>query len=785
MQNLAPIALFVYNRPQHTLRTLKFLAKNELAEDSRLYIFSDGPKSAQDEAKVQEVRDIIKNVTGFKSIKILGREKNLGLANSIIEGVSQLTTDYGKVIVFEDDLISSPYTLRYFNDALNQYQDQVKVMHIGAYMYPINPKEQMPESFFFRAATSWGWATWESAWKNFEPNIDVLMSKFTPKMIQDFSIDGTMNFWKQMKEFKKGKNNSWAIRWYASIFLKNGLTLNPGKSLIQNIGHDGTGVHSGLNEIYNVVINPNPIRQFPQEIIEHQASYDLIKNFLKNRKGSLKDRLLRFLKEKWNSFAKILVLISLFSTLQAHAQPSPKPYGAIPSSAQLAWHEMELYGLVHFTPTTYENKEWGYGDANPQIFNPKEFDAEKIILAAKAGGLKAIILVAKHHDGFTLWPSQTTQYNISQSPFRGGQGDMVKEFELAARKHGLKFGVYCSPWDRNSPAYGGPDYLAIYQAQLKELYSHYGELFMSWHDGANGGDGYYGGAREKRTIDNTSYYDWKNTWGITRSLQPNAAIFSDVGPDVRWVGNEQGFAADTSWATFSPKPPAGKNLAVPGQSNYPESPYGTRNGEFCMPAECDVPLRKGWFYHPNEKPKSPVQLFDLYLKSVGRGTALDLGLAPDTRGLLAEEDVLSLQAFGKILQKSFSNNLAQKAQIKVSQERGKSYTIQNLTDHNVKTYWATKDQTTSAVIELNFKSPIQFDLINLQEYIPLGQRIEAYKIECYDNGNWMELKSGASIGAKRLIYLDQARLASAIKITLKAPVAITLAEIGVYKSSLN
>lgn len=300
MQNFAPIALFVYNRPQHTERTIKFLQQNEVAPESRLFIFSDGPKSPADEDKVQEVRDFLKTIEGFKSVEIIQRKENAGLANSVIAGVTQLINDYKQVIVLEDDLVTSPHTLTYFNEALNRYRYEHKVMHIGAYMYPLSTPN-LPESFFYRAATSWGWATWERAWKQFEPDIDVLIPQFDAKMIHDFSIDKTMNFWKQMQDFKKGKNNSWAIRWYASIFLKGGLTLNPSHSLVNNIGHDGTGVHSGVNDIYNVIINPRPIRQFPATIKEHPAAYQAIKKFLANRKGSYWTRLVRFVKGKFSS----------------------------------------------------------------------------------------------------------------------------------------------------------------------------------------------------------------------------------------------------------------------------------------------------------------------------------------------------------------------------------------------------------------------------------------------------------------------------------------------------
>jgi len=299
MQNLAPIALFVYNRPQHTERTIKFLQQNELAAESRLYIFSDGAKTPQDENKVAEVRAIINNVDGFKSTKIIERKSNAGLANSVIAGVTQLINDYGKVIVFEDDLITSPHTLTYFNDGLNRYQDEEKVMHIGAYMYPLKV-ENLPQTFFYRAATSWGWATWGRAWKHFEPDIDILLNQFDGKKKSAFAIDNTMNFWKQMQEFKKGKNNSWAIRWYASIFLKGGLTLNPSQSLVNNIGHDGTGVHSGINDIYNVIINPKPITEFPSVVEENLTAYQTIKEFLANRKGTIWDRIKRFINEKIN-----------------------------------------------------------------------------------------------------------------------------------------------------------------------------------------------------------------------------------------------------------------------------------------------------------------------------------------------------------------------------------------------------------------------------------------------------------------------------------------------------
>lgn len=296
MQNLAPIALFVYNRPEHTRRTLSYLQKNLLAEESRLYIFSDGPKTDADRAKVEEVRQMVKEVSGFKSVRVITREENLGLANAIISGVTKLVNEYDKLIVFEDDLLSSPYTLQYFNEALNRYAGEERVMHIGAYMYDL-PDKNLPETFFYRAATSWGWATWARAWKDFEPDVDKLMQQFDKQKINRFAIEGSMNFWKQMQQFKAGKNNSWAIRWYASIFLKGGLTLNPSHSLIHNIGHDGSGVHSNNEKTYQVHIARKAVKQFPAEIRENQQAYQAIKQFLSRRKGNLLQRGVRFMKQ--------------------------------------------------------------------------------------------------------------------------------------------------------------------------------------------------------------------------------------------------------------------------------------------------------------------------------------------------------------------------------------------------------------------------------------------------------------------------------------------------------
>ena len=300
MQNLAPIALFVYNRPEHTRRTLKFLQANLLAAESRLFIYADAAKTNVDEENVKAISDLITAVEGFKSVKIIRQKQNLGLAQSIIRGVTELVNEYGKVIVFEDDLLSSPYTLQYFNEALNRYQNEDKVMHISAYMYPLAFADDLPETFLYRAVHSWGWATWKNSWSHFNPNIDNLMKQFDAQKINQFSIEGKMNFWSQMKGFKAGKNNSWAIRWYASVFLNQGLSLNPSKSLINNIGHDGSGIHSNVENTYSVSIHPHEIKEFPDLIMENEKAYQMAKSFLAKRKGNILQRVLRFISKKLN-----------------------------------------------------------------------------------------------------------------------------------------------------------------------------------------------------------------------------------------------------------------------------------------------------------------------------------------------------------------------------------------------------------------------------------------------------------------------------------------------------
>ncbi len=483
-----------------------------------------------------------------------------------------------------------------------------------------------------------------------------------------------------------------------------------------------------------------------------------------------------------------LVIFGAFFPFVLFAQTAPpEPYGPVPSPRQISWQQTNMYCLIHFGLNTFTDKEWGYGNVSPEKFNPSHFDPDQIVAAAKAGGFKGIIFVAKHHDGFCLWPTKTTGYNISKSPFENGKGDVVKAFESAARRYGMKFGIYCSPWDRHSKYYGTYKYVQLYREQLKELYTHYGQLFEVWFDGANGGNGYYGGKNTTINIDRTTYYGWDTTWNdMVRKLQPNAVIFSDVGPDLRWVGNERGHADETSWETFTPVALAGQTGYGPGYVDYSHSPAGTRDGRYWMPAECDVPLRPGWFFHKdqNDRVKTPQQLFDIYLASVGRGAALDLGLAPDMEGRLYKKDVESLKGFGKILNKTFTRNLAEGATFKASNIRGNNsrlYGPHNILDKNPFTYWATDDSVTTPYLILSLKGQKRFNIIGIGEDIKLGQRVGAFAVDAWINDQWQQIAEATSIGNLRLIRLpeyirtDQVRL----RIT-SSPVCPAISEFGLY-----
>jgi len=446
----------------------------------------------------------------------------------------------------------------------------------------------------------------------------------------------------------------------------------------------------------------------------------------------------------------VALFLLAFSGCADREVPPPSPIGPVPTDSQMAWHEMELNAFIHFTTNTFTDKEWGYGDESPAVFNPEKVNVEQWMSTLKATGFKGVILTTKHHDGFCLWPSQYTEHSVKNSPYKG---DVVKEVSDACKRHGLKFGVYLSPWDRNRADYGTPSYIDYYRAQLKELFTNYGPVFEMWFDGANGGDGYYGGANERRRIDGATYYEWPATLDTVREIEPDVIFFSDAGPGVRWVGNERGIAGETNWNTITPDTLYAGKAGIESLLNS-----GAEGGTHWIPAETDVSIRPGWFYHASEDSlvKSPEKLFDIYLTSVGRGSTLLLNIPPDRRGVLHENDVAALNGFRTILDSVFAKDLAAEATVEADNYRGgiSEFSPQQVADGNKESYWATDDGVSQGSIRLQLKESQRIRYVVLQEYIRLGQRIKKFTVDAWRNGKWEQIAEGTTVGYKRILPVD-------------------------------
>lgn len=439
------------------------------------------------------------------------------------------------------------------------------------------------------------------------------------------------------------------------------------------------------------------------------------------------------------------------SMLPGWTAAPPKPYGAIPTPAQINWQRMEFYGFIHFGLNTFTGREWGYGDEDPKIFNPTDFNASDIVSTFKKGGMKGMIYTAKHHDGFCAWPTKSTDHNITKSPWKNGKGDVVREFALACKKHGIKFGTYLSPWDRNNADYGKDGYLDVYYKQIRELLTNYGPVFEIWFDGANGGDGWYGGAEESRTIDRRNYYNFPRIFEIVDSLQPNAILFGDGGPGCRWVGNENGFAGETCWSTIP------SNTVYPGFKDYKQLQFGWEDGDQWTPAECDVSIRPGWFYHEKEdsKVKTVEDLCDLYYKSVGHNATMLLNFPVDKDGLIHPIDSANAVNFHRKIRQELSVNLLKGITPKVDSQQGK-HIGKNITDGQYDTFWASKKKK-DAYIEFQLGKPKSITRLMLQEYIPLGQRVKAFSIYYRQGKNWVRIdpkEETTTIGYKRILRFD-------------------------------
>lgn len=476
---------------------------------------------------------------------------------------------------------------------------------------------------------------------------------------------------------------------------------------------------------------------------------------------------------------KYLIPILFLIACESQEVAAPAPVYPIPSGRQLAWHELEYYGFVHFNMNTFSDMEWGMGDEDPAQFDPTELDTRQWAKVVKDAGMKGIIITAKHHDGFCLWPSAYTEHSVKNSPWRNGEGDLIKELAEACAAFDLKFGIYYSPWDRNHADYGKPEYITYMRNQLTELLTNYGDIFEVWFDGANGGDGYYGGANETRRVDKKSYYDWENTFALVRELQPNAVIFGDAGPDVRWVGNEHGFAYETTWSNLL------RDSVYAGMPEYSDLyATGQENGTHWVPAEADVSIRPGWYYHAYEdhKVKTLPQLLDIYYKSIGQNSALLINFPVDRRGLIHEKDEEQIMKLASKIKEDFADNLIGQAKLKVTNSRGRDFGIENALDGKKETYWAAEDGVMQNEILIKLPIKTTINRFMAQEYYPIGQRIKAFTLEAKTETGWDLIAEGTTIGVKRILRFDDIET-DEIKFTITdAKASPTLYNLGIYNA---
>lgn len=453
----------------------------------------------------------------------------------------------------------------------------------------------------------------------------------------------------------------------------------------------------------------------------------------------------------------------------------PAPYGALPSDAQLKWQKMETNMFIHFGPNTFTSAEWGDGTESADVFAPSDLDCRQWAATAKAAGMKGIIITAKHHDGFCLWPNPVSGHTVAQSSWRDGKGDVLKELSEACREYGLEFGVYVSPWDRNDPHYGTDEYNDVFRRTLEDVLGRYGEVFEQWFDGACGE-----GPNGKVQV-----YDWNLFNNTVYKMQPDAVIFSDIGPGCRWVGNEYGSAGSTCWGTINVS-----WLSQGGNIDRGILNSGEMNGEKWVPAETDVSIRPGWFWRESENSrlKSLGNLMKIYYESVGRNSLLLLNVPPDTRGHIYEADSLRLMAFRAALDYVLSVDYAEGAMISASDVRGDSemFSPANLLDEDYDSYWAVDDGIMTPYVTLEFDSPRTFNRVMLQEYIPLGQRVYSFTVEAMsEDGQWTEIARETTIGYKRIVLVPQTT-AVALRVNITGSLACpVLNRLALYQDNIS
>ncbi len=451
-----------------------------------------------------------------------------------------------------------------------------------------------------------------------------------------------------------------------------------------------------------------------------------------------------------------IILAGLATAILASCSSSqpPQAYGPIPTPDQMEWQKMETNMFIHFGPNTFTGLDWGHGQENESVFNPTELDCRQWARTAKAAGFKGIIITAKHHDGFCLWPSRESTHSVASSSWRDGKGDVLAELSQACREEGLKFGVYISPWDRNDPHYGTPEYNDVFASTIDDIHGKYGPIFEQWFDGANGE-----GPSGKKQV-----YDWDKFHSMVYSHNPHCVIFSDVGPGCRWCSNERGVAGETNWSKLDVEG------FVPGIGAPPTDTLfcGNVHGTNWMPAEVDVSIRPSWFWKEseNDRVKSLEKLLDIYYTSVGRNGLLLLNVPPDNRGLLHKADCARLMEFRAALDEIFSKDLAQGSKVRASASRGGKLRPANLLDEDYDSFWTVPDGNLTPSFTVTFPEERTFNRVMLQEYIPLGQRVAGFKVEALSgDGTWKELAQATTIGYKRILRTEKTT-AKAVRVTV-------------------
>ncbi len=455
----------------------------------------------------------------------------------------------------------------------------------------------------------------------------------------------------------------------------------------------------------------------------------------------------------------MMMIALLTGAVSAVAVEPPAPYGPLPTPQQLAWQRMEYGMFCHFGINTFHNEEWTDGTKDPKTFLPTDFNGRQWVETAKKAGMKYLIVTAKHHDGFSIYPTEHGDYNVKASPWRDAKGDALREVADACHELELMFGVYLSPWDRHDPLYNEPPaYDERFKAMLTELLTRYAPVGEVWFDGA-GSEGHV--------------YDWNGYYSLIRELAPDALI-AICGPDIRWIGNEDGLAPDTLWNVHE------VTLPIPGETSSAEKRW--------YPSECDVPIRKGqWFYHTDGEAnlRSLDELLEIYYRSVGLGAALLLNVSPDRRGQLPPADVQRLLELGEVIHDTFDYNMAAHALTSASNIRGNSKTFApaNVVDNSPDTYWTVNDNVHEAWLQMLFGEDRTFDRVVIQEHLPLGQRVKAHEIQAYVGNGWKTIATGTTIGYKRIHRLPEVR-SRRIRIRITdAAAAPVIEHIGLYKSS--